>query len=249
MFKIAINYSDKLKSVVEMLYSLTDNVTMEITSEGLEIKDMDDSHITYIYLKAPKKVFNNFTLKGDVERFGLDIEKFRDLINLAQEDDQIVLEKKDNNQELNISFENIDRRIFKLSSALLELESPEMPVFDDIGYVKIKIPLKLFKNEIETLENASAGYSAKFIINKDKLIIETKPGADKTGGLVEYSHGERVLKSVMSVYSLEKLSKILKAEASEIISLEMDDEMPVRIKSELSNGGELVFLLAPRIED
>lgn len=94
MFKIAINYSDKLKSVVEMLYSLTDNVTMEITSEGLEIKDMDDSHITYIYLKAPKKVFNNFTLKGDVERFGLDIEKFRDLINLAQEDDQIVLEKR-----------------------------------------------------------------------------------------------------------------------------------------------------------
>lgn len=249
MFKIAINYSDKLKSVVEMLYSLTENVTMEITSEGLEIKDMDDSHITYIYLKAPKKVFNNFTLKGDVERFGLDIEKFRDLINLAQEDDQIVLEKKDNNQELNISFENIDRRIFKLPSALLELESPEMPVFDDEGYVKIKIPLKLFKNEIETLENASAGYSAKFIINKDKLIIETKPGADKTGGLVEYSHGERVLKSVMSVYSLEKLSKILKAEASEIISLEMDDEMPVRIKSELSNGGELVFLLAPRIED
>lgn len=66
---------------------------------------------------------------------------------------------------------------------------------------------------------------------------------------MEYSHGERVLKSVMSVYSLEKLSKILKAEASEIISLEMDDEMPVRIKSELSNGGELVFLLAPRIED
>lgn len=249
MFKIAINYSDKLKSVVEMLYSLTENVTMEITSEGLEIKDMDDSHITYIYLKAPKKVFNNFTLKGDVERFGLDIEKFRDLINLAQKDDQIVLEKKDNNQELNISFENIDRRIFKLPSALLELESPEMPVFDDEGYVKIKIPLKLFKNEIETLENASAGYSAKFIINKDKLIIETKPGADKTGGLVEYSHGERVLKSVMSVYSLEKLSKILKAEASEIISLEMDDEMPVRIKSELSNGGELVFLLAPRIED
>lgn len=249
MFKIAINYSDKLKSVVEMLYSLTENVTMEITSEGLEIKDMDDSHITYIYLKAPKKVFNNFTLKGDVERFGLDIEKFRDLINLAQKDDQIVLEKKDNNQELNISFENIDRRIFKLPSALLELESPEMPVFDDEGYVMIKIPLKLFKNEIETLENASAGYSAKFIINKDKLIIETKPGADKTGGLVEYSHGERVLKSVISVYSLEKLSKILKAEASEIISLEMDDEMPVRIKSELSNGGELVFLLAPRIED
>ncbi|OPY25091.1 MAG: DNA polymerase sliding clamp C [Methanobacterium sp. PtaU1.Bin242] len=249
MFKIAINYSDKLKSVVEMLYSLTENVTMEITSEGLEIKDLDDSHITYIYLKAPKKVFSNFTLKGDVERFGLDIEKFQDLINLAQEDDQIVLEKDDNNPELIISFENIDRRIFKLPSALLELESPEMPVFDDEGYVKIKIPLKLFKNEIETLENASAGYSAKFIINKDKLIIETKPGADKTGGLVEYSHGERVLKSVMSVYSLEKLSKILKAEASEIISLEMDDEMPVRIKSELSNGGELVFLLAPRIED
>ena len=249
MFKIAINYSDKLKSVVEMLYSLTENVTMEITSEGLEIKDMDDSHITYIYLKAPKKFFNNFTLKGDVERFGLDIEKFQDLINLAQEDDQIVLEKDDNNPELIISFENIDRRIFKLPSALLELESPEMPVFDDEGYVMIKIPLKLFKNEIETLENASAGYSAKFIINKDKLIIETKPGADKTGGLVEYSHGERVLKSVMSVYSLEKLSKILKAEASEIISLEMDDEMPVRIKSELSNGGELVFLLAPRIED
>jgi proliferating cell nuclear antigen len=250
MFKMALDYSVKIKSVLEMLNSLTDAVTMEITSEGPEIKCLDESHITFISINVPKKVFTNFkTSRGDKERFGLDIGKFQELINLAQKDDLITLEKEDNLHELTISFENEDKRIFKLPSSLLESEIDEPPVFDDEGYVRIEIPQKLFKNEIDTLNEVSTGYSAQFTIDKEKLIIQTKPSMDKTGGLVEYRHGKSVSKTVKSVYSLERLSHILKAETSDIIYIEMDDDMPMKLKSEFKNGGELIILLAPRIED
>jgi DNA polymerase III sliding clamp (beta) subunit (PCNA family) len=63
-------------------------------------------------------------------------------------------------------------------------------------------------------------------------------------------HGEKIDTEVKSLFSLEKIREMLKADKfSDIAIIKLGDDMPLNLKLRMvSEDGELSFLLAPRIE-
>jgi proliferating cell nuclear antigen len=67
---------------------------------------------------------------------------------------------------------------------------------------------------------------------------------------IEYLHGEKIDSEAKSVFSLEKISEMLKADKfSDVAIIKLGNDMPLNLKLKMiSDDGELSFLLAPRIE-
>jgi proliferating cell nuclear antigen len=67
---------------------------------------------------------------------------------------------------------------------------------------------------------------------------------------IEYLHGEKIDAEAKSVFSLEKISEMLKADKfSDVAIINLGNDMPLNLKLKMiSDDGELSFLLAPRIE-
>ena len=67
---------------------------------------------------------------------------------------------------------------------------------------------------------------------------------------IEYIHGEKIETEASSVFSLEKVREMLKADKfSDIATINLGDDMPLGVSLKMiSEDGELRFMLAPRIE-
>ena len=67
---------------------------------------------------------------------------------------------------------------------------------------------------------------------------------------IEYLHGEKIDTKAKSIFSLEKIREMLKADKfSEIATICLGNDMPLTLSLKMvSEDGELSFLLAPRIE-
>jgi proliferating cell nuclear antigen len=241
MFKAVLSDSNILKTSFDAISSIVDEVQMQADSEGLKLDALDRSHITFVHLELKSDVFDIYSCKEPL-KINVDTEELMKVLKRAKSDDMVELSVDEGN--LIITFEGEARRTFKIRLIDIEYEAPSPP---QLEYpTEFEIPFSLLKNSIQDIDIVSDKIS--LIVDEDKFIASAE--GEFGDAKIEYLHGEKIENKAKSVFSLEKIKEMLKADKfSETAFLRLGNDMPLNLSLKMaSDEGELSFLLAPRIE-
>ena len=143
-----------------------------------------------------------------------------------------------------ITFEGEAKRTFKIRLIDIEYESPTPPQLN--SPTKFEIPFNLLKDSIQDMDL----FSDKITLMVDSEKFRASAEGEFGDANIEYIHGEKIDTEAKSVFSLEKIREMLKADKfSEMAIINLGTDIPLYLTLRRVDGaGELSFLLAPRIE-
>lgn len=241
MFKAVLSDSNILKTSFDAISSIVDEVQMQADTEGLKLDALDKSHITFVHLELKSSVFDMYSCDEPL-KINVDTDELMKVLKRGKSDDMLELAVDEGN--LIINFEGEAKRTFKIRLIDIEYEPPTPP---QLEYpTEFEIPFALLKNSIQDIDIVSDKIS--LIVDEDKFIASAE--GEFGDATIEYLHGEKIDDNAKSVFSLEKIKEMLKADKfSETVVLRLGNDMPLNLSLKMaSDEGELSFLLAPRIE-
>jgi proliferating cell nuclear antigen len=241
MFKAVLSDSNILKTSFEAISSIVDEVQMKADGDGLRLDALDRSHITFVHLELKSALFDVFSCDEPL-KINVDTEELMKVLKRAKSEDVVELTVDEGN--LIVTFEDEARRTFKIRLIDIEYEAPSPP---ELEYpTEFEIPFNLLKNSIQDISIVSDKIA--LIVDSDKFIASAE--GEFGDAKIEYLHGEKITENAKSVFSLEKIKEMLKADKfSETAVMRLGNDMPLTLSLNMvADEGELSFLLAPRIE-
>ncbi|NYB51732.1 MAG: proliferating cell nuclear antigen (pcna) [Methanobacteriaceae archaeon] len=241
MFKAVLSDSNILKTSFDAISSIVDEVQMQADEEGLRLDALDRSHITFVHLELKKGLFDEYQCSESM-KINVDTEELMKVLKRAKSEDMVEITVDEGN--LIITFEGEARRTFKIRLIDIEYEAPSPP---QLEYpTEFEVPFALLKDSIQDISIVSDKIALQVDADKFQASAEGEFGDAQ----IEYLHGEKIEESARSIYSLEKVKEMLKADKfSESAVIRLGNDMPLNLALQMATDeGELSFLLAPRIE-
>ena len=229
-----------LSKAIDIISELVTEVRLKVNEYGMSITAIDPANVAMVNFKLPKSSFSEF--ESEKEVLGINLDDFKRILKRAGSKSVLVLEKKEN--QLNINIEDRIKRNFSLNLIDIEGEEKELPDLEFSS--KVEINSVDFNDAVE--DCAVVSDACSFIIQDEKFVIEAK---GMNSARAEFSSDEAKIEAedCNSRYSLEYLQKFVKgAKITEKITLNFAQNHPLKmdIKSE---GLTLNFILAPRVEN
>lgn len=241
MFKAELSDSNILKTSFDAISSIVDEVQIQTDSEGFRLDALDRSHITFVHLELKASLFDEFVC-DEPEKINIDTDELMKVLKRSKSDDRVLMSLDEGN--FIITFEGEAKRTFKIRLIDIEYESPTPPQLNHP--TNIEVPFSLLKDSIQDMDIFSDKIALK--VDSDRFIASAE--GEFGDANIEYLHGEKVEEPVKSIFSLEKVREMLKADKfSDFAIISLGNDMPLNLTLKmLSEDGELSFLLAPRIE-
>lgn len=240
-FKLELGNNSIFKTAFESIASIIDEITLTADSEGLRLRALDRSHITFVVMDLNKELFDEYIC--DVpEKINVDATEFLKILKKCKTSDILQLSVDDNN--LIIIFEGDATRRFNIRFIDIEYEQAQPPMIDHP--INLTIPSDLLRDALTDMKLFSD--KLLFKVDQDYLHLTTEgPFGD---GAIQYIHGANVAEACRAMFSIEKLTDIMKASKfSKECTLSLGNDLPLKITFKLITGdGELSYLLAPRLE-
>ncbi len=244
MFKAKLK-ADVLKEIIEVTGHIVDEIVMDLDSEGLTIKAVDPSHVAMVDLMLTKNAFQEF--EADDVSIAVEMDKMREVIKLAKAGDVISMEHDSERNRLIVTVGNIIRKMGLLSPS--SITSPKVPDLELPANVILKTDE--IKQGIKAAESISDHVT--LIMEPESFSMEADGDTDEVklkltkDQLIEISCKERQ----RSMFPLDYFSNMVKAATnSSSLKILLGTDFPVRLEFTIAGGnGEVVYLLAPRIED
>ena len=237
----SFSISDILKTSFEAISSIVDEVQIQTDSEGFRLDALDRSHITFVHLELKSSLFTEY-ICDEPEKINIDTDEFMKVLKRSKSEDSVTMSLDEGN--LILTFEGEAKRTFKIRLIDMEYESPAPPELDHPAVVDI--PFSLLKDSIQDMDI----FSDKIVLMVDPEKFKASAEGEFGDANIEYIHGEKIDASVKSVFSLDKIREMLKADKfSNVATIKLGDDMPLKLSLNMvSEEGELSFLLAPRLE-
>jgi proliferating cell nuclear antigen len=241
MFKAELSDSSILKTSFDAISSIVDEVQIQTDSEGFRLDALDRSHITFVHLELKSSLFDEF-ICDEPEKINIDTDEFMKVLKRSKSTDRVIMSLDEGN--FIITFEGEAKRTFKIRLIDIEYESPTPPQLN--SPTKFEIPFNLLKDSIQDMDL----FSDKITLMVDSEKFRASAEGEFGDANIEYIHGEKIDTEAKSVFSLEKIREMLKADKfSEMAIINLGTDIPLYLTLRRVDGeGELSFLLAPRIE-
>jgi proliferating cell nuclear antigen len=224
---------------IELISDLVMEVRIKINEVGLSIVAVDPANVAMVGFVLPRNAFSQFEAGEEV--LGINLDNLKRILKRCGAGSSLILEKKDNLLEIQI--QGKIKRIFTLNLIDIESSDKEMPQLEYTS--RIEINSADFISSIEDCSIVSDACS--FVIDEGKFIIQSK---GLNSAISEFTSDEVKIEAedCKSKYSLEYLQKFIKgSKLAEKTILKFSEDHPLKIEIR-SDGMELSFILAPRVE-
>ena len=244
MFKAVIK-AETLKSVIYVVSTLVDEAKMTITPEQVSIKAIDPAHIAMLDVTIKSGAFDAY--EADDVEIGLDLEKVKAVLKLAESADDIFMEHDPDQCRLLMRIGNITRRMSLVDTS--NMSDPKVPPIDISSHVRL------------TADILKKGIRASEAINDHIMITLDPEGFDLScEGDTDYASLRVGTADVVeiqtdgpvkSMYPLGYFANIVKVIPDKtIVSVCLDSNFPVKLLFSLAEDNiNVVYFLAPRIEN
>ena len=244
MFKAEIR-SDTLKSVVNIISTLIDEVKFTVDQNGMELKAVDPAHVAMIEMQIKSGAFESFS--ADNTEIGVDLDKIKDVLKLAGASDVISIELDEDRGKLIFKVGNITRRMNLVdTSSMGETKVPQL----DLS-ASVTVPVSELQRGIKASESISDHIA--LTANEAGFSLSCEGDTDSVDLVLDKSVlSELEVKSeVRSIFPLDYFSNLVKAVPSDLsVTISLDTDFPVKINFDMADGnGTVRYLLAPRIEN
>lgn len=242
MFKLELHDNSIFKTIFKSISSIIDEVVFECDEEGMRLRALDRSHITFIQLDLQSELFIEY-ICDTPEKISIDTLEFMKVLDRCKNNDVLILTTDEGN--LILTFSGDATRTFRIKLIDLEYESPQPPALD--YNTCIELPTDILKDAMADIEV----FGDKITIKTDEDYIIFNNEGEFGDTEMKYLHGQTITESTRSVFAIDKLKDIMKAsKISDMIDLYLGNDKPLTIDFEIGNSeGKLSFLLAPRIEE
>jgi len=253
-FTIKLENSKILKTIVETLSKIFDEINFMVSPEGLKVKGMDPSKICLIELNFKKPDFDDYECNREC-KVGLMLDDFDKILKRAGSNDALELSFKEDAQKLKVRMirkESNKSRVFSLVSLDLDIEDPPMENLNSLEYPATwSIDTDFFVEAIKDGE-----------IYSEVLNVKATEGlgltftASGTIGEMEYSLSlddfisDDLSDAQEGSFSITFLKSIMKlSDITETLEISAKTDHPIKMIFKLLEGAELKYFLAPRVED
>ena len=238
-FEIANNKI--IKDCLETVCLIIDELVFECDAEGIRLRALDKSHITFIDMEWVNHLFDTYEC-NEPTSFTVDASELLKIIKRIKSDDVLSAGLDEGN--LILTYSGDSTRTFKLRLIDVEYETPVPPT---VNYpVHLSIPTDVFNDALTDAEL----YGEKISLSVDNDYFITSADGEFGVNHNRYLHGENIGDYVKSTYSIPKIKEMLKGKSlSHEVQLGLGDNLPLTLEYHSpTNDYKLGFLLAPRIE-
>ncbi|MGQ4872524.1 MAG: proliferating cell nuclear antigen (pcna) [Promethearchaeia archaeon] len=253
-FVLKLDNSKVLKGIVETLSSIITETEFKVTPDEFVITAIDPSRICLLELTMKKEDFDEFKCSAE-SKVGLNLEDLDKILKRSGSGDSIQLEFSEKEQKIKIKMQREgSSRTRTFSLALLDIDTQEIPMENllKIEYdSKWVIPPEFLVEAIKDAEIYSEILTMK--AEEGKGLIFSSTGQI---GEMEYELGiddllEADINGVSTgSFSLTFLKSILKISSiTEKLEISLKTDHPLKMIFNLLEGGQLIYFLAPRVEE
>lgn len=236
-----VNYKI-IKEAFESITRIVDEIVLTCDSEGIHLRSLDRSHITFITLELNKTLFDSYQCDTP-EKIFLDAGEFMKILKKIKPKDTLLLDIDESS--LLLTMNGDATRKFKIQFIDMEYDNPVPPQMNIPN--NVRLPSSLLKEYVDNM----ADFSERLTFRLDQDYFKIFSSGQMGDAEIDYLHGENIREVVQSHFSVPKLQDILKASKfSEECELSIGEDMPLVLRMELITGdGYIEFLLAPRLEE
>jgi proliferating cell nuclear antigen len=244
MFKAKLK-GDVLKEMIKVVSTLVDEVKLNVTADGVDLKAVDPAHVAMVDLSLGKDAFDE--LEASDCELGIDIDKMKEVLSLAKAGDVIDMSHDEEHNKLVVHIENITRNMSLVDT--MGMSDPKMP------QLNLPATIKLAAAELNQGIKASESISNHIALMANSEGFELSSQGDTDS--VSLKLRKDLLLSldcsepVRSLFSLDYFSNMVRSVPSAgVVTLAIGQDYPAKMEFEIAEGnGSVVYLLAPRIEN
>lgn len=242
MFRLELSQNNIFKNAFESISRIVDEVTMTADSEALHLKCLSRDHITFVTMDLEKTLFDEYQC-DEPEKIAIDCTELMKVLKKCKSND--MLEMGTDESSLYLVFKGDATRTFKIRFIDMDYNNPTPPEIKTP--CNIPVPSGLIKDYINDMDL----YDEKLDITVDENYLTLSAEGQMGDAEIKYLHGENILQTVRSSFSIPKLQDIFKADKfSQECVLGIGEDMPIIVTFTLpANDGKLGYLLAPRLNE
>lgn len=239
--RFEISNNKIIKDCLETICIIIDELVFEADSEGIRLRALDKSHISFIDMEWKSILFDTYQCSEPCS-FTVDASELLKIIKRIKSNDVLSMGLDEGN--LILTYNGDSTRTFKLRLIDVEYETPVPPT---VNYpVHLDIPTDVFNDALIDAEL----YGEKISLSVDNDYFITSADGEFGVNHNRYLHGESIGDYVKSTYSIPKIKEMLKGKSlSHEVKLGLGDDLPLTLEYHSpTNDYKLGFLLAPCLE-
>ena len=263
------------KEVLSTLTSVVDQGILRFKEEGITSKSVNPENVAMVSLDMKRDVFTDYDLKGEELAVGVDFGNLLNVLKLCSGDDTrikintekpewiygerpgsdaLVLHHK-HKMQMSSGYLSYDLPLISLDALRSEPKLPELEFS-----AMVTIELEDFKRGINTADTITDYVeigvdSEEFFMGMEGIKGEFKgefklviPKEDLTLFNADHLSLLPPLPSVKSKFSTEYLTSMASGVVGRLITLKINNDYPLQIPFKVTDGCDVVYLLAPRID-
>lgn len=248
MFEVELSKIDVFRNLVKALSVIVEEGCFTLGEEQMRLLAMDPSHVAMVDFELPRGAFDKYLCEGE-ERLSLNISEFLKFLDRIQRDEYVRIWLDEDMRKLVIECSK-GGHVRQFMMPLLEPSEEEVPTPKIFFKAHARILTQSLKRAVRDAALVSEHVKVEISPEELKISAEGDMGSamarwDKTAEeLLELKVEERAV----ATFTLSYLQDIINAAAvsSEVASLELSSDMPIKLDFELPQG-KLVYYLAPCI--
>jgi proliferating cell nuclear antigen len=242
----AVIEASTLRKAIKAVSVLVDECKVQINDRNARIRAVDPANVGMVDLRMHAAAFESYT--GSGETLGLDLERFEEIIKMADSGELVSIELDPKMRTLNISFNGLDFTIALIEPEAIR-EEPDLPDLE------LPASVTLEGSDLSRANTAADMVSDHVTLRVDEeaetFIVKAEGDTDDVHlELDEDDLAEITAADATSMFSLEYMQSIAKpVPANTAATVLLGDEFPVVLEYELADGTiKVENFVAPRIQ-
>jgi len=234
-----------LKDSVSIISDLVTEGTFKVTPDNIELIAMDPANVAMVVFRLMGSTFTEYDVKKP-ELLGIDLNNLKQVLRRAKPNDQITVEVEDN--KLKITIKGGSLRTFHLP--LIHVEEKEQKVPDLKFTATIHTDSSVLNDAIEDAD--IVGESVTFIAEPKRFAVSATGDLNKANIDIDADDKTKITvhDKAKSKYSIEYLKKMIQgSKLSDKVKIEFSKDYPLRLEYLEQDKVQLVFILAPRVDN
>ncbi|MBW2988098.1 proliferating cell nuclear antigen (pcna) [Candidatus Woesearchaeota archaeon] len=247
--KLTIAEPGLLKDCIAIISELVNEGQFEVNKEGIELIAMDPANVGMVIFKLLSSCFVEYKVDSVPVKLAINLNNLKQILKRAKPNDMLTLETEEENL-LRITLKGATTRTFSLPIIDIEESEQKAPA------LKFPVTIKTDSSRItEAIEDADiVADSVLLEADQESFVISAKGDLSKVNIVFKPDKSTQILleenKKYRAKYSIEYLKKMIAGgKLADQVTLQFDNDYPLRLEYKAVDKLMLSFILAPRVEN
>jgi proliferating cell nuclear antigen len=242
----AIATKSELESFTDPISQLVEECKVNLNENGLHVRAVDPANVAMVESNAQAGGFESYEADGGL--IGLNVNRFEDVIGMANSGDLVYLELDEETRKLTIQIEGMEFTLALIDPDTIRAE-PDIPDLDLTS--EIVLEGRHISRGIKAADMVSDHITLAVDEKEELFEIEAEGDTDDVHiGLDRDDLIDLQVGPARSLFSLDYLQDMNKAiDAGDEVTVELGEELPTKLSFTTEEGNvDVQYMLSPRIK-